>query len=203
MKKLGLGAVFLGVLLGGCATIMSTTTQDVSFSSSPESAEVRINGISVGLTPVTVKVKRDKNTMITVQKDGYQEERFQLGTEFNPWFMGNVITGGLLGSTTDVVSGATVEYSPSQYHTTLKPVTPAQAVTAIDKSAEVKRFVLVNFADIGQELATGSGENLSALLIMLAPDADKHPALQEQLKNYYFADTNPPVVAENIAQLAN
>ncbi len=46
----------LGFALSGCATIIHGTHQDVAFSSSPTGAEVWVDGVKVGETPVISKL---------------------------------------------------------------------------------------------------------------------------------------------------
>lgn len=46
---LGLAAVFF---LAGCASIMHGTTQQVSVASSPTGAQLSVNGMTMGTTPV-------------------------------------------------------------------------------------------------------------------------------------------------------
>ena len=47
----------------------------------------------------------------------------------NPWFWGNILFGGVFGSTTDGLSGSVHEYSPSQFFITLVPMTGSPAET--------------------------------------------------------------------------
>ena len=64
----------------------------------------------------------------------------------NPWFFGNIVIGGLLGSTTDGVSGAINEFSPDQYFVTLSPNTPFGISTS--KPRKIKELVVAFGSDI-------------------------------------------------------
>ena len=44
--------VFVLAFSGGCATIVSGTTQEVSFQSNPEDAKVSVSGRVIGKTPL-------------------------------------------------------------------------------------------------------------------------------------------------------
>ncbi len=107
--------ILLGVLLtvlSSCATIVDGKTQSVTFQSSPAGAEVLINGTIIGITPFTVTLDRADGTQLTVRKDGYETVSMELNTALNPTFWGNIIIGGVFGSTTDAASGASREYVP-------------------------------------------------------------------------------------------
>ncbi len=164
--------------LGGCASIIDGQTQTVTFNSSPSGARVYVNGMDMGSTPLTATVKRSKVTMVSAQKPGYEAQQLMLQTKVNMWFWGNIISGGLYGSTTDYSTDAMVEYSPNMYHITLNPLPftenePGRSIrTRIepeDMSSErqVRNYVLRNHAYILTDLANGRGEYLSSLYKLL------------------------------------
>lgn len=62
-----------------------TGTKDLTITSAPEGANVRINGKPVGVTPVTTEVKQDKDLGIVVQKPGYEVASRTLKTKSNFW----------------------------------------------------------------------------------------------------------------------
>lgn len=116
MKKyfmMAFAAMLLGV--GGCATIIDGDTQQVSFSSNPDGATVLVNGVPIGKTPVSYLMKRGDGNIVTVKKDGYKSMERTLTTKMNGMFFGNIIFGGLFGSTTDSSTGAAYEYEPGQF----------------------------------------------------------------------------------------
>jgi len=105
-----LGALLL--VLSACATFVDGTTQAVTFQSSPSDAEVLINGAVVGTTPFTIVLDREDGTQLTVRKDGYETVSMELNTALNSSFWGNILIGGVIGSTTDSATGASREYVP-------------------------------------------------------------------------------------------
>lgn len=118
MKKvnllLAIVAAFV-LMLSGCATIISGTTQDLTFESNPEGAKVYLDGKLMGVTPFTIPVHRNKYKHLRVEKEGYETVQRDLGKKFNCVSLLNVILGGLLGTTTDSVSGAIVNYDDNSY----------------------------------------------------------------------------------------
>jgi hypothetical protein len=120
MKQIVLALGFV-LFASGCATIIKGTTQTVSINSNVEGAQVIVNGESVGQTPFTGQIKRKSGTTVTVRKQGYQTKTVTLTTEIEAIFWGNIISGGAIGSTTDLTTGAMYYYAPSTLEVDLVP----------------------------------------------------------------------------------
>ena len=95
MMKLSLiGLVVVSVfLLSSCATIIKGTTEQVSFNSEPDGANVvllRKNKAdkTVCKTPCTAEVHK-KTKEVRFEKDGYYNEQYQIVPGFQFWFLGN------------------------------------------------------------------------------------------------------------------
>jgi hypothetical protein len=58
---------------------------------------------------------------VTVRKDGFKERTVQLATEVEGSFWGNIIIGGLPGSSTDYGTGAMYKYAPNVIQVDLEP----------------------------------------------------------------------------------
>jgi hypothetical protein len=114
--------------VGGCASIVSGTTQVVTIDSNVRGAEVAVNGLPVGRTPYTGPIKRGSTTTVRVTGPGYQAKTITLSTEIEPIFWGNIILGGFFGSTTDAGTGAMYKYAPATYEIALTASTPPAPV---------------------------------------------------------------------------
>lgn len=114
--------VVFATLLTNCASIVKGTDQLVSIDSNVRDAEIVVNGAVVGKTPFNGKISRSSDTIVTLRKDGYTAKSVTLNTEVEPVFWGNIIFGGVLGSTTDLSSGAMYKYSPSNINVDLYKV---------------------------------------------------------------------------------
>lgn len=175
------------LLLNGCASIVSGTEQTVTFNSDPDGADVIVGGRIVGKTPVTVKISRITNQTLTFEKNGYKSYSAPLSTTTNGWFWGNILIGGLFGSTTDSSTGAMHQYSPDNYFITLTPA--GSFGTATTRPRQIKEMVLAFGSEIRAGLATGRGEELDGLLaIMEVSPVDKasaiHSLKQLAIRNY-------------------
>jgi len=104
----------------GCAAIVSGTDGDVTIRSQPPGAEVSINGLPRGTTPLTLRLSRAESHVMTVSKKGYETESREVEHTFNGWVLGNLVFGGILGIIIDFASGAFRWISPSDYDFTLK-----------------------------------------------------------------------------------
>ena len=159
----------------GCASIVSNK-QKLTFNSEPGEATVSVAGKAIGKTPLTADVDRAKETQLTIEKEGYKPFSTQLSTTLNGWFWGNILIGGLLGSTTDAASGSMYEYSPSQYFITLTPDKPFGMES--NRPRDVKQLMIASASELRVQLANDGGEHVNALLKLLEiQDADKARAV--------------------------
>jgi hypothetical protein len=193
--------IFIIILLAaGCATIVSGTSQTITFQSNPQGAQVLIDGLPVGITPLSIKVKKNDNTTVQLKLDGYETQIFKMQTEFDPMFFGNILIGGFLGSTTDAVSGATVEYSPDAYYTTLMPIGEKTVLLVEREETMVIRFILVNYNAISLDLARGQGEYLDALYDMLEFPDGEGDAVLTKIKKLFAENEEIPDFAEAVSE---
>lgn len=126
MRKI-LGLTLALALFTGCATISNQPSQRVAISTNTgESATADINGEKVML-PASVKISRSNDTLVRilpVDNPGYEATQIVITgkQELSMWFWGNIIFGGLLGSTTDAVTGSMWQYSNPNFVVPVKKV---------------------------------------------------------------------------------
>ena len=119
MKKILISLSMLSVLMlsSGCATIISGTTQDITFESSPSGAAVFLDGERIGVTPFTTTLKKNKYSSFRIEKEGYITVSRSLNKEVDLvallsffWDLG----------TTDLVTGAAFKYGSNAYFVELQ-----------------------------------------------------------------------------------
>ncbi len=124
MKKKSLVLlVLLGIVgqgLSGCASIIDGTSQKVSFSSNPSSAEVTVDGRAVGKTPMTEDLSKKDTHTVRISLSGYHSYEVTLIKKVNSWVWGNLVFGGLIGLGVDALTGGLYELTPSQINADLK-----------------------------------------------------------------------------------
>ncbi len=104
------------LFLSSCASIIQGTEQTVTITSTPEGANVIIDGTERGLTPLSVKLKKNKYDTIMIKKKGYRAKSMPLEKSYDGIALLNVFWDS---STTDMITGAAYQYEPSTYHITL------------------------------------------------------------------------------------
>ena len=103
----------------GCATIIHGTTQEVSFTSDPTSADVVIDGMKLGETPFTAELDRGDKHTVEIRLDGYEPYTMVLNKKVSGWVWGNLVFGGLIGLAVDAGTGALYNLTPEQVNAVL------------------------------------------------------------------------------------
>jgi len=109
-------------LLTGCASIVSKSNYPVTVTSDPSGATVTIkdkrgNDVHEAATPTTVMLKagagyfQPSKYTFTFEKDGCSSTSASLAADIDPWYIGNIIFGGLIGLV--LVDPATVLVDPA------------------------------------------------------------------------------------------
>lgn len=116
MKKIALltASVVSVAMFTGCAGMFSGETQMLTVKSSPAGANVTINGMPIGQTPLTAPIGKKKDILITLTKDGYKEVTAPLNTSFDPMALVGLFSYGT-PITTDIQKGTAYQISPNYY----------------------------------------------------------------------------------------
>jgi hypothetical protein len=111
MKKTLVCVSLLVSVLSGCATILNDETQAINVTASNNRvAEGTIDGQAFK-TPAVINVTREnKAKVLAVSTEGCAKET-SLQPSVDSKFFINILTGGLLGSSTDLSSGEMWRYS--------------------------------------------------------------------------------------------
>ena len=169
MKKLL--AVLPVLALFGCGTMSAGTSQKISFSSNIGGAGIyNQDNKLVCIMPCSAQISRQSGEMILVaKKKGYIDKPFRLTVKMEGSFLKHFLTSGVTSvisspaTTTDLTSGAAFEFEPDHvYVPMIKAGSPAEMARQRDE-ADIRRFVLSNYADLAAEAAAGRGEKLETL----------------------------------------
>jgi len=98
---------------------MSGRNEKIAVASRPPGAQVLVDEKEVGPTPLVTKVKRGKRHEIVLKKEGYLDDSRITNKAFNWWFAGNLLIGGLIGMTTDFITGAVYKVDPNTFDVNL------------------------------------------------------------------------------------
>ena len=145
--SLSLRAAVVGAAIGltGCASIISGRTATVTIDSYPSHADVVIHDkhgqeVMATHTPARVELRR-KDKFIwpakytaTITKPGYKTSRVPINQTVNPWVVGNVVAGGVIGLAIDNATGAAWKPKVAAIHSELEPIYYAQQPPANPES---------------------------------------------------------------------
>jgi hypothetical protein len=138
--------------LTGCATIMSNGPQTLPILTQPDGAECEITDAAAGKsivkakTPHTAALERGtgyfqkKHYDITLSKEGYVTEKLSIAPVLNPWYIGNLFFGGLIGMViVDPLTGSMWRFEEKDVSVKLYPDTPeGRASRTADEQARAE-----------------------------------------------------------------
>jgi len=105
MKKSIAGLCLLALLLAtGCATLFKGTNEKVNVQSSPVRADVYVNGLLMGRTPLQLNLAASNSYAIEFRAEGYQPRVYHINNRVGA---GYVIVDILLGLVPVIVDAAT------------------------------------------------------------------------------------------------
>jgi len=111
--------------LGGCATILSGSTQKINVST-PDGKKYTadIDGHKYNVPAVIDLTREDKDKFLTL--DECPDQKILLHKEVNPVFWVNILSGGVFGSTTDYASHDMWKYEPENVSVKCPSPSPSQ-----------------------------------------------------------------------------
>jgi hypothetical protein len=91
--------VFSVIFFMSCATIIKGTSQEVTINSNVPGALIELNGVEIGRTPFTGKIKKHKKEFLKVSKPGYITGDLWLNGEkhYTASSLGNAALGTVIG----------------------------------------------------------------------------------------------------------
>ncbi len=123
MSKSVLAKVLLGTLalfiLSGCATMFKGSVQTIPVMSQPAGAEVIVDGVSYGNTPLQLRLKTNKTYVVTVRNDG-KERTFTITNQIGTMWVVLDVLAGLVPVVVDAATGTWYELSPEQINVVLE-----------------------------------------------------------------------------------
>jgi hypothetical protein len=107
----------------GCATLLKSKTEPVTFQSSPAEAEVWLDGGYRGTTPLVLELQARKAPTVVFKKDGYKDQSLPLTTSVGVgWVVADVAAGGFAPLAVDAVTGNWYQFDSRLVNATLTPL---------------------------------------------------------------------------------
>jgi hypothetical protein len=95
----------ISLSLTGCATLFSSGPVPVAFQSDTPGAEVYVNGVHRGTTPLTLELDNTKPVVVTFKQAGRADFTAEIGTKVRGGFVVLNVLGGLLPVIVDAATG--------------------------------------------------------------------------------------------------
>ncbi len=112
--------IVIAISTTSCATLFTSSKQSITFESTPPGAKVQVNGIDMGVTPVTIPIRKKlESPTITMKKEGYETRTFELEQSLSTASIFNL--ANLLGWGIDAASGKIMKYDQKIYNMELEP----------------------------------------------------------------------------------
>lgn len=113
----------LCLLSSGCGLLANGTTRRVPVSTQPAGAEVWVDGVYAGLTPLRVAVDPDRMHLIEVRAAGYQPQRFRVESTIRAGYVIlDILFTALVGLVVDAVTDGWKVPDPERLRVRLEPV---------------------------------------------------------------------------------
>lgn len=97
--------LILSISLNSCATLFSGSKEKIELSSEPSGADVYLNGVKNGTTPLELVLQKSKNYIIEFRKDGYSNRVLNLNYSLGAGWLILDILAGLIGVIVDAATG--------------------------------------------------------------------------------------------------
>ncbi len=111
-------------LISSCATLFKGTTEEVNFNSDPQRAEVWVNGIKMGETPVALKLESKKTYAIEFKKEGFEPRTYTITNHVGAGWVILDVLAGLVGVIVDAATGAWYSLDQKNVNAVLKKQQP-------------------------------------------------------------------------------
>lgn len=173
--NVALGAA-ASLALGGCATVINGTSQDVKFRSDPGGAQVKLTGGQSCTTPCEVSLKRRHDLRADFSKTGFKPAYVLIQSKTGGAMAGNLLLGGIIGGAVDAANGASNHLSPSPVNVKLAAEGTAEEAMLIDDKGKTLALAAHNDKvrdDVAETIgAEAAGTAAEASASAAAPQTD-------------------------------
>ena len=92
--------------LGGCATLFNAKTRTVAMASTPTEAEVWVDGIRRGITPMSLDLNNSESHTVIFRKEGHHDAICELNASVGTVWVVLDVLAGLVPVVVDASTGA-------------------------------------------------------------------------------------------------
>lgn len=111
--------VLVAFCFTSCATIFSGSNGEVTILSEPAGADIYINGMRYGSTPLVVDLEKGESYQVELRKEGYENGYARITSSVSAGWVVLDVLGGLVPLVVDAVTGAWENLKPEVVNITL------------------------------------------------------------------------------------
>lgn len=117
MKAMKLSAVLIAaVSLAGCGALFNSGPETVRFTSSPDEAEVYVNGTPRGRTPLTLDLPKNQSYTVLFKRSGFEDWGTTVDKQIRAKWVILDVLGGVLPVIVDAATGSWYKLSATSVH---------------------------------------------------------------------------------------
>lgn len=117
MKRIRRAGVMAStMLLAGCGALFNSGLQTVQFTSSPDQAEVWVDGIPRGRTPLTLGLAKNQSHTVLFKLPGYSDFGTVIHRQVSAKYIVLDVLGGVIPVVIDAVTGSWYKLSDNTVH---------------------------------------------------------------------------------------
>lgn len=150
------------VSLGGCATVLNGTSQDVAFNTDPGGAVINLVTGQNCTTPCEFSMRRGDDSRVDITMPGYKPVSVYIQSRTGGSTFGNILLGGPIGAVVDGSNGAANHLYPNPVFVRLVSVSSNDEPVLLDKDGGVISTVAVHNAEVEADVLEGiEGQGLT------------------------------------------
>ena len=97
----------IGFMASSCALMFKGTSEEVAFQSSPDRAQVYVEGELMGETPLAIKLESKKSYTIVFKAEGYKDQSYHIKNKIGAgWVVLDILSFWLVPVIIDAATGA-------------------------------------------------------------------------------------------------
>lgn len=123
MRRFCVVLVAVPLALSACATIFGSKEKELPIISEPGGAEVYLDGVRIGTTPVKYKIDNTKAHTIVFKKEGFKDASCTLNRGTSAGWVILDVLGGLVPIVIDAATGNWSQVKAKECMTRLEPET--------------------------------------------------------------------------------
>jgi hypothetical protein len=161
-KFAAVALLFAGVQLGGCATVLNGTSQDVAFNTDPQGAVINIITGQNCTTPCEFSMKRGDDSRVDITMPGYKPVSVYIQSRLAGSTFGNILLGGGIGAVVDGSNGSSNRLFPNPVYVRLAREGSTDEAVLLSENGEVISTVAAHNAEVEADVLEGiEGQGLT------------------------------------------